>query len=123
MKAPLPTIAGVGPSCRWLPPGVWKTVLDFFKEQYAQVDAEMWISHLDTVHCLSNAISACSSLDLTCFVCAVVMADANSNEITAGALLPHRSIDLSSVRGGRLDIKTVELPRMNGAQKSGCRFD
>src|SRR5437867_2345747 len=42
MKAPLPTVAGVGPSCRWLPPGRWKTVLDFFKEQYPRLTVETW---------------------------------------------------------------------------------
>ena len=42
MKAPLPTVAGVGPSRQWLPAGAWKTVLDFLKEQYPQVDVEVW---------------------------------------------------------------------------------
>jgi len=46
MKAPLPTVAGVGPSCRWLRAGPWKTVLDFFKEQYTQVDVETWITRM-----------------------------------------------------------------------------
>jgi tRNA pseudouridine32 synthase / 23S rRNA pseudouridine746 synthase len=39
---PLPTIAGVGPSSRWLPAGPWQTVLDFLGEQYPQVDLETW---------------------------------------------------------------------------------
>lgn len=38
----LPTVAGVGPSCRWLPAGAWKTVLDFLREQYPLVDVETW---------------------------------------------------------------------------------
>jgi len=42
MKPLLPTIAGVGPSSRWLPAGPWKTVLDFLGEQYPQVDVETW---------------------------------------------------------------------------------
>jgi len=46
MKAPLPTIAGVGPSCRWLPPGRWKTILDFFKEQYPRVAVETWTTRM-----------------------------------------------------------------------------
>lgn len=43
---PLPTVAGVGPSCQWLPAGAWKTVLDFFKEQYPQIDVETWIARM-----------------------------------------------------------------------------
>jgi tRNA pseudouridine32 synthase / 23S rRNA pseudouridine746 synthase len=42
MKPPLPTVAGVGPSRQWLPPGNWTTVLDFFKENYPQVDVAKW---------------------------------------------------------------------------------
>jgi tRNA pseudouridine32 synthase/23S rRNA pseudouridine746 synthase len=41
-NAPLPIVEGVGPSCQWLPAGQWKTVLDFFKEQYPHVDATTW---------------------------------------------------------------------------------
>jgi tRNA pseudouridine32 synthase / 23S rRNA pseudouridine746 synthase len=46
MKAPLPTVAGVGPSCQWLPAGAWKTVLDFFREQFPQVGAEKWSTRM-----------------------------------------------------------------------------
>ena len=46
MKAPLPTVAGVGPSRQWLPPGAWKTVLDFFKEHYPQVEVEAWTTRM-----------------------------------------------------------------------------
>jgi tRNA pseudouridine32 synthase/23S rRNA pseudouridine746 synthase len=46
MKAPLPNIAGVGPSRQWLPAGAWKTVLDFFIEQYPQVDLETWTARM-----------------------------------------------------------------------------
>ena len=42
MSAPLPFVEGVGPSCQWLPAGPWKTVIDFFKDQYPQVDATTW---------------------------------------------------------------------------------
>ena len=42
MNAPLPIVEGVGPSCQWLPAGPWKTVIDFFKEQYPHVDATTW---------------------------------------------------------------------------------
>jgi len=42
MNAPLPTVAGVTPSSRWLPPGSWKTVLEFFKDQYPRVAVETW---------------------------------------------------------------------------------
>jgi len=46
MKPPLPTVAGVGPSRQWLPPGAWKTVLDFFKEHYPQVEVEEWTTRM-----------------------------------------------------------------------------
>jgi tRNA pseudouridine32 synthase/23S rRNA pseudouridine746 synthase len=42
MKPPLPTVAGVGPSRQWLPPGAWKTVLDFFRENYPQIEVAKW---------------------------------------------------------------------------------
>ena len=42
MNAPLPFIEGVGPSCQWLPAGPWKTVIDFFNEQYPHVKATTW---------------------------------------------------------------------------------
>jgi tRNA pseudouridine32 synthase/23S rRNA pseudouridine746 synthase len=46
MKAPLPTISGVGPSSQWLPAGPWKTVFDFLKEQFPQVEAETWAKRM-----------------------------------------------------------------------------
>ena len=46
MKASLPTVAGVGPSRQWLPAGAWKTVLDFFKEKYPQVEFETWTARM-----------------------------------------------------------------------------
>src|SRR5438067_2078362 len=42
LNAPLPFVEGVGPSCQWLPAGPWKTVIDFFKEQYPHVHATTW---------------------------------------------------------------------------------
>jgi tRNA pseudouridine32 synthase/23S rRNA pseudouridine746 synthase len=42
LSAPLPFVEGVGPSCQWLPAGPWKTVIDFFKDQYPHVDAATW---------------------------------------------------------------------------------
>jgi tRNA pseudouridine32 synthase/23S rRNA pseudouridine746 synthase len=42
MKAPLPTVAGVSASSQRLPPGSWKTVLDFFRDHYPRVDVEAW---------------------------------------------------------------------------------
>src|ERR1051325_1790622 len=42
MRPPLPTVAGVVPSRQWLPAGEWKTVLDFFKEYYPQIEFETW---------------------------------------------------------------------------------
>ena len=46
MKAPLPIVNGVGPSSRWLPAGPWKTVLDFLRKEYSQVDVETWITRM-----------------------------------------------------------------------------
>lgn len=46
MNAPLPIVEGVGPSCQWLPTGQWKTVADFFKEQYPHVDAQTWTARM-----------------------------------------------------------------------------
>jgi tRNA pseudouridine32 synthase/23S rRNA pseudouridine746 synthase len=46
LNAPLPIVAGVGPSCQWLPAGPWKTVLDFFQEQYPHVDVETWAARM-----------------------------------------------------------------------------
>jgi tRNA pseudouridine32 synthase/23S rRNA pseudouridine746 synthase len=46
MKPPLPTVAGVGPSCQWLPPGHWENCLRFFKEQYPRVAAETWTTRM-----------------------------------------------------------------------------
>lgn len=46
MNAPLPIVEGVGPSCQWLPAGPWKTVIDFFKEQYPHVDVETWTARM-----------------------------------------------------------------------------
>jgi len=46
MNAPLPTVAGVGPSSRWLPPGRWKTVFEFLKEQYPRVAVETWTTRM-----------------------------------------------------------------------------
>src|SRR5436190_7848012 len=46
MTPPLPTVAGVGPSRQWLPAGAWKTVLDFFKEKYPQVEFETWTARM-----------------------------------------------------------------------------
>src|SRR5688500_1920159 len=42
LNVPLPVVEGVGPSCQWLPAGPWKTVIDFFKDQYPHVDATTW---------------------------------------------------------------------------------
>jgi tRNA pseudouridine32 synthase/23S rRNA pseudouridine746 synthase len=46
LSAPLPIVDGVGPSCQWLPAGPWKTVIDFFQEQYPHVDVEMWTARM-----------------------------------------------------------------------------
>jgi tRNA pseudouridine32 synthase / 23S rRNA pseudouridine746 synthase len=46
MKSPLPTVAGVSPSRQWLPAGAWKTVLDYCKEKYPQVELETWTARM-----------------------------------------------------------------------------
>ena len=46
MKASLPIVAGLGPSCQWLPTGPWKTVLDFLHERYPRVDAATWTDRM-----------------------------------------------------------------------------
>ena len=46
LNAPLPIVEGVGPSCQWLPEGPWKTVMDFFKGKYPQVNAETWFARM-----------------------------------------------------------------------------
>jgi tRNA pseudouridine32 synthase/23S rRNA pseudouridine746 synthase len=45
-SSPLPVVEGVGPSCRWLPVGAWKTVLDFLTERYPCVEAASWLSRM-----------------------------------------------------------------------------
>jgi tRNA pseudouridine32 synthase/23S rRNA pseudouridine746 synthase len=47
LNAPLPFVEGVGPSCQWLPTGPWKTVIDFFKDQYPHVDATTWNARME----------------------------------------------------------------------------
>jgi tRNA pseudouridine32 synthase / 23S rRNA pseudouridine746 synthase len=46
LNAPLPIVEGVGPSRQLLPAGPWKTVMDFFKEQYPYVDVETWTARM-----------------------------------------------------------------------------
>lgn len=42
MQSPLPIVSGVGASSCWLPPGPWKTILEFFTEQFPRVGTEIW---------------------------------------------------------------------------------
>jgi tRNA pseudouridine32 synthase/23S rRNA pseudouridine746 synthase len=46
LRAPLPVVDGVGPSCQWLPAGPWATVLDFLKERYPGVEAAAWLARM-----------------------------------------------------------------------------
>jgi tRNA pseudouridine32 synthase/23S rRNA pseudouridine746 synthase len=46
LKAPLPIIDGVGPSCQWLPAGPWKTILDFLKDRFPAVGTATWASRM-----------------------------------------------------------------------------
>ena len=43
---PLPMVNGVGPSCVSLPAGSWKTVMEFFKERYPQVELATWTDRM-----------------------------------------------------------------------------
>lgn len=46
MRSPLPVVEGVGPSRQWLPAGGWKTVLDFLKERFPNVEIATWLSRM-----------------------------------------------------------------------------
>ncbi len=46
LKSPLPMVEGVSPSCQWLPPGPWETVLDFLKERYPGVETAAWLARM-----------------------------------------------------------------------------
>jgi tRNA pseudouridine32 synthase/23S rRNA pseudouridine746 synthase len=47
MKAPLPTVNGVGPSYLRLPGGPWKNILEFLEERFPDVTPETWISRMN----------------------------------------------------------------------------
>ena len=46
LKAPLPEVEGVAPSRQRLPPGGWKTVLEFLAERHPGVGAAAWLSRM-----------------------------------------------------------------------------
>ena len=46
VRAPLPIVEGVGPSCVKLRAGPWKTVIEFFKERYPRVDLATWTARM-----------------------------------------------------------------------------
>ena len=46
LKPPLPMVEGVGPSCQWLPPGQWETVLDFLRERFPDVETATWLARM-----------------------------------------------------------------------------
>ncbi|HVQ39842.1 MAG TPA: pseudouridine synthase [Pyrinomonadaceae bacterium] len=46
MKSPLPIVDGVTPSNHWLPPGRWKTILEFLKERFPVVATDTWTSRM-----------------------------------------------------------------------------
>ncbi|MBC7931740.1 MAG: pseudouridine synthase [Rubrivivax sp.] len=47
LKSPLPIVEGVGPSRQWLPAGRWKTVLDFLKERFSNVETAVWLARME----------------------------------------------------------------------------
>jgi tRNA pseudouridine32 synthase/23S rRNA pseudouridine746 synthase len=46
MNSPLPIIEGVSPSSHWLPPGNWKTILDFLEARFPNVDGSVWLARM-----------------------------------------------------------------------------
>lgn len=42
VNSPLPTIDGVSPCSQWLPPGPWKTIIDFLIDQFPSVELTTW---------------------------------------------------------------------------------
>jgi tRNA pseudouridine32 synthase/23S rRNA pseudouridine746 synthase len=42
VNSPLPTIDGVSPCSQWLPSGPWKTIIDFLKDQFPDVELTTW---------------------------------------------------------------------------------
>jgi tRNA pseudouridine32 synthase / 23S rRNA pseudouridine746 synthase len=46
MKAPLPTVEGIGPSCLTLRRGPWKSILDFLEEWFPDVNRATWTSRM-----------------------------------------------------------------------------
>lgn len=46
MTTPLPARDGIGPSAVWLPPGPWRTVLDFLVERFHAIDAPTWMARM-----------------------------------------------------------------------------
>lgn len=47
MNTALPVLDGVSPSCKWLPAGLWETLLDFLIERYPSVSLDTWVSRMD----------------------------------------------------------------------------
>ncbi|HJQ34070.1 MAG TPA: pseudouridine synthase [Pyrinomonadaceae bacterium] len=47
MKAPLPVVEGVAPSRQHLPPGPWRTVLEFLTERHPNVGEAVWLSRME----------------------------------------------------------------------------
>jgi tRNA pseudouridine32 synthase / 23S rRNA pseudouridine746 synthase len=46
LKAPLPVVEGVAPSRQHLPPGPWRTVLEFLTERHPAVGEAAWLSRM-----------------------------------------------------------------------------
>jgi tRNA pseudouridine32 synthase/23S rRNA pseudouridine746 synthase len=47
LKAPLPVVEGVAPSRQHLPPGRWRTVLEFLTERHPFVGEAAWLSRME----------------------------------------------------------------------------
>jgi len=55
LKSPLPIVEGVGPSRQWLPAGRWKTVLDFLRERFPDVETATWLTRMEKGQVLDEA--------------------------------------------------------------------
>jgi tRNA pseudouridine32 synthase/23S rRNA pseudouridine746 synthase len=62
LKAPLPVVDGVAPSRQRLPPGPWRTVLEFLTERHASVGEAAWLSRMERGEVVDERGSRLSAL-------------------------------------------------------------
>jgi tRNA pseudouridine32 synthase/23S rRNA pseudouridine746 synthase len=61
LKAPLPVVDGVAPSRQHLPPGHWRTVLEFLTERHPGVGEAAWLSRMERGEVLDDRGSRLSA--------------------------------------------------------------